>query len=435
MVLATSRRTAQAAPRQSRILAQIMLSVYGVLGAQAAQRTGAGTRRPTHRRQPYRRRPRKAVNYTVRIDAPGKLDDLLEDNLDLLRWRGNPRVDLDQLQRLVKAVPEEAKTLIATEGYYSPKITAGLDTSGGTPVARIVVDPGQPTLVSDLDLVLQGFVPFEQGGAPYDSAALRRRWTLPVGARFRQGDWEAAKRDLLREVMQSRFPRAQLVETSATVDPDAYKASLRVVIDSGPEMRFGALRIRGLKRYPQSVITNLNKIKPGDMYTEAALQALQARLQETGYFATVEVSADMRAVLAAELKELKEDDEDTPPGRADAGSARRCRRRPGHERRQAAHRPRPDRAAGAGARHREQAEEPRGRRRLLDQYGRPRFAQLRRLVRVRQAHEERPDLRTEAPAGACRLLLADHARKATTTASAAASSAPTCAANWSRRPA
>lgn len=96
------------------------------------------------------------------------------------------------------------------------------------------------------------------------------------------------------------------------------------MIDSGPEMRFGALRIRGLKRYPESVITNLNKIKPGDMYTEAALQALQARLQETGYFATVEVSADMRAVLAAELKELKEDDEDTPPaapGQAPAAPA------------------------------------------------------------------------------------------------------------------
>ena len=289
-----------------------MLSVYGVLGAQAAQ-AQAPTPEASAPAPAIPAPSTQAVNYTVRIDAPGKLDDLLEDNLDLLRWRGNPRVDLDQLQRLVKAVPEEAKTLIATEGYYSPRITATLDTSGSTPVARIVVDPGQPVLVSDLDLVLQGFVPFDQGGAPYDSAALRRRWTLPVGARFRQGDWEAAKRDLLREVMQSRFPRAQLVETSATVDPDAYKASLRVVIDSGPEMRFGALRIRGLKRYPQSVITNLNKIKPGDMYSEAALQALQARLQETGYFATVEVSADMRTVLAAELKELKEDDEDAPP--------------------------------------------------------------------------------------------------------------------------
>jgi translocation and assembly module TamA len=284
-----------------------MLSVYAALGAPAAFAQAANAQPlsgqtpsgPTASGQP--------VNYTVRIDAPGNLDNLLEDNLELLRWRGNPRVDLDQLQRLVKDVPEEAKTLIATEGYYSPKITAGLDTGGATPVARIVVDPGQPTLVSDIDLVLQGFVIFEGGGAPYDAGALRNRWSLPVGARFRMADWEGAKRDLLREVTRSRFPRAQLVETSATVDPDAYKASLRVVIDSGPEMRFGALRIRGLKRYPESVITNLNKIQPGDMYSEVALQALQARLQETGYFATVEVSADMRAVLNAEIKDLKED--------------------------------------------------------------------------------------------------------------------------------
>lgn len=291
MVLAPSQRTV-AAPRRLRILAQIVLSVYAVLGAQAATAQTQG------------------INYNVRIDAPRQLDDLLEDNLDLLRWRGNARVDLEQLQRLVRDTPEQAKALIATEGYYSPQVSAGLDTSGGTPVARVIVEPGEPTLVSDIDLVLQGFVPFEQGGAPYDAAALRNRWSLPVGARFRQADWEGAKRDLLREVVQSRFPRAQLVETSATVDPETRKASLRVVMDSGPEMRFGELRIRGLKRYPSTIITNLNKIRPGDEYSETALQALQSRLQETGYFSTVEVSADMRAVLNAEIQEMKEDGDD-----------------------------------------------------------------------------------------------------------------------------
>ena len=291
MVLAPSQRT-EAAPRRLRILAQIVLSVYAVLGAQAATAQTQG------------------INYNVRIDAPRQLDDLLEDNLDLLRWRGNARVDLEQLQRLVRDTPEQAKALIATEGYYSPQVSAGLDTNGGTPVARVIVEPGEPTLVSDIDLVLQGFVPFEQGGAPYDAAALRNRWSLPVGARFRQADWEGAKRDLLREVVQSRFPRAQLVETSATVDPETRKASLRVVIDSGPEMRFGELRIRGLKRYPSTIITNLNKIRPGDEYSETALQALQSRLQETGYFSTVEVSADMRAVLNAEIQEMKEDGDD-----------------------------------------------------------------------------------------------------------------------------
>lgn len=252
----------------------------------------------------------QGVDYTVRIDAPRALEELLEDNLDLMRWRGNARVDIEQLQRLVKEAPEQARTLIATEGYYSPKVSAGLDTSGARPVARVIVDPGQPVLVGDVDLVLQGFAPFEEGGAPFDAAALRNRWTLPVGSQFRQGDWEGAKRGLLRDIAQTRFPRARLVETSATVDPDSRRALLRVVIDSGPEMRFGELRIRGLKRYPREVITNLNKINPGDEYSEAALQALQSRVQDTGYFNSVEVSTDMRAVLNAEIADIKDDADD-----------------------------------------------------------------------------------------------------------------------------
>ncbi|WP_281912625.1 autotransporter assembly complex protein TamA [Massilia varians] len=258
----------------------------------------------------------QGIDYQVRIDAPRQIENMLEENLDLMRWRGNPRVDMEQLQRLVKEAPEQARTFIATEGYYSPKISAGLDTSGGRPVARVIVDPGPATVVGDVDLVLQGFAPIDEGSAPFDAGALRQRWSLPVGARFRQEDWEAAKRGLLREVAQTRFPRARLVETSATVDPEERRALLRVVIDSGPEMRFGELRIRGLKRYPREVITNLNKINPGDQYSEAALTALQSRLQDTGYFSSVEVSADMRQVLNAELQELKEGD-----GDADANPA------------------------------------------------------------------------------------------------------------------
>ncbi|KFI06362.1 surface antigen (D15) [Massilia sp. BSC265] len=252
----------------------------------------------------------QGIDYQVRIDAPRQLEEMLEENLDLMRWRGNPRVDMEQLQRLVKEAPAQAKTFIATEGYYSPKISAGLDTSGGRPVARVIVDPGPATVVGDVDLVLQGFAPIDEGSAPFDAGALRQRWSLPSGARFRQEDWEAAKRGLLREVTQTRFPRARLVETSATVDPEERRAMLRVVIDSGPEMRFGELRIRGLKRYSREVITNLNNIKPGDQYSEAALTALQSRLQDTGYFSSVEVSADMRQVLNAELQELKEGDDD-----------------------------------------------------------------------------------------------------------------------------
>ncbi|MES3023394.1 MAG: autotransporter assembly complex family protein [Pseudomonadota bacterium] len=239
--------------------------------------------------------------YTVEVEAPRPLEKLLENNLDLVRWRGNPRLDLDQLQRLVKAAPEQARTLIATEGYYSPKVTAGLDTSGGEPVARVMVEPGPPVLVGDIELVLNGFAPTAPDATPFDAAALRRRWTMPVGSVFRQADWEQAKRNLLRQVMQARYPRARLVASSATVDPDVLRALLRVEIDSGPEVKFGGLRVEGLQRYPSSIITNLNQIKPGEEYSEAALQAFQARIQDTGYFSGVDVSVDMSGLLGEDI--------------------------------------------------------------------------------------------------------------------------------------
>ncbi|WP_229218770.1 autotransporter assembly complex protein TamA [Rugamonas brunnea] len=244
------------------------------------------------------------LRYRVRIDAPRPLDALLEQNLDLERFRGNARIDREQLQRMVRVAPAQIRTLVATGGYYSPEVSVRLDEAGQEPLVLISVQPGEPVRVGDVELTLQGFEP--PPGQPadrrYDRDALLASWGLPHGAIFRQADWEQAKRALLRQVVQTRYPRAQLTDSQATVDPDTHLALLRVVLDSGPELHFGELRIEGLKRYPPSIIANLNQIKPGDDYSEAALQAFQGRLQDTGYFATVEVSADMSAVIGEQLE-------------------------------------------------------------------------------------------------------------------------------------
>src|SRR5471030_2338735 len=73
------------------------------------------------------------LDYDVRIDAPGSLTKLLEQNLDLVRFRGNARIDREQLQRMVRAAPAQVKTLVATDGYYSPVVSARLERDGDTP--------------------------------------------------------------------------------------------------------------------------------------------------------------------------------------------------------------------------------------------------------------------------------------------------------------
>nr|WP_300752397.1 autotransporter assembly complex family protein [Janthinobacterium sp.] len=245
-----------------------------------------------------------ALQYEVKVNAPGDLDELLEKNLELERFRGNPRMDREQLQRLVRDAPEQVKNLVATAGFYTPTVKVRVDTTGSKPVVIVDVEPGQPVTIDKVELELRGFDPTPPLAAsePYDTEALKRSWSLKTGEVFRQSDWESAKRALLREVVQTRYPRAQLLDTQAVVDPDTHKVSLLVVLDSGPELRFGELRIEGLKRYPANIITNLNKIHAGDYYSETALQAYQAALQDTGYFASVEVSADMSSILSEQIE-------------------------------------------------------------------------------------------------------------------------------------
>ncbi len=274
----------------------------------------------------------EGIAYKVSIEAPSPLDTLLQNNLDLLRFRGNPRIDREQLQRMVRTAPEQIKTLVSTAGYYTPQVSARLD-NGSPPTVLVNVDPGQPVLVGSVELVLQGFDPVPAGAAdatatantapaatPFDRRALEASWSLPEGQIFRQADWEQAKRNLLRQVVQTRYPRAQLSETRATVDPEAHRAALRVVLDSGPELRFGDLRIEGLRRYPASIVRNLNQIKPGDYYSEAALQAYQARLQDSGYFSGVEVSADLSSVLGQQIDAAKQAQPGDPAAPAAASS-------------------------------------------------------------------------------------------------------------------
>ncbi len=250
------------------------------------------------------------LQYKVRINAPGDLDELLEENLDLLRYRGNPRTDREQLRRMVRTTPAQAKTLLATEGYYSPEVTVRLEDDDATPNVIVDVTPGQPVLVGAVEIVLNGFE--ATGETPFDKEALKASWPLAEGQVFRQSDWEQAKRAILRAVVQTRYPRAQLTDSVATVDPETHRALLRVALDSGPEMRFGALKIEGLKRYPESIVRNLNQIKPGDVYSEAALQAYQSRLQDTGYFSGVEVSADLNALLGEQMEAAEGKREGTP---------------------------------------------------------------------------------------------------------------------------
>lgn len=243
----------------------------------------------------------KPVQYDVDIEAPDTLKILLEENLALMRWRGNEQIDSMQLKRLYHSTPDEIRQLAETEGYYSPVIKTGMhEADGGSHRISIHVDPGKPVKVAAVDIEFRGAITIQENSLKPGVEQLRSSWQLPVGSVFRMADWEAAKIALLKQVTKVRYPRAELADTEAVVNPETNEVMLKVVINSGDPVKFGAVKIVGLQRYGENVIMGRHPVEAGSTYREDALLNWQSRIQDSGYFSSVEVSAD----LASDLEEV-----------------------------------------------------------------------------------------------------------------------------------
>ncbi|ABE50087.1 surface antigen (D15) [Methylobacillus flagellatus KT] len=235
------------------------------------------------------------TRYSVDIDAPSAVEDLLEKHMEIMRWLDNPRMNNAEWHRLLQAAPRNIEDLLATEGYFSPEIKQQLETSReGENVrhrATFTIVPGNPVTVDIVDIRFTGDVTQQDAGAEPAPDKLIEGWPLKRDMRFSQDAWASAKRSLLRGLMLQRYPNARITSSKAEIDAASNKARLRVEIDSGAPFRFGGLEVNGLQRYPRSLVENMNPIKPGETYSQARLLFFQSLLQASGYFGNVEVTS------------------------------------------------------------------------------------------------------------------------------------------------
>jgi len=232
--------------------------------------------------------------YAVQIDAPKDLRTLLENNLRVVRVvrKGtNER----RFRRLTDRAEIEIRELLATECYFSPTVKLDLQQGERRWTARYTVEPGAPSLVATVEIAFRGQIAEDRWDNAERRTALRAAWPLQIGRRFRQAQWNAGKDGLVRALLDERYPLARVAESEARIDPDARSVSLKVVIDSGPSVTLGALRVSGLERYPESIVRDLNRIAPGTPYSQKKLSDFQRDLLESTYFTSAFVTADVNA--------------------------------------------------------------------------------------------------------------------------------------------
>jgi translocation and assembly module TamA len=234
-----------------------------------------------------------AFYYDIELQVPLAQRKLLEEHLDLYSWRSNERMNETQLQRLVQLAPKQIRELLATEGFYSPVIEAYMQHSAPGWRVMLLVDPGRPVRVGRFTLHVTG--PFNDNSAENRARLeeMQANWNLRPDAVFRHDDWESAKRDALKRLLIDGYPTATIADSHATVNLESMRVELRLTLDSGPLFTFGALEIEGLERYPESLVRRMSSIVAGEPYSQTRLLELQARLQDSPNFSSVEVNADI----------------------------------------------------------------------------------------------------------------------------------------------
>jgi translocation and assembly module TamA len=93
---------------------------------------------------------------------------------------------------------------------------------------------------------------------------------------------------------------------------------LKLQLDSGPVFHAGPTVVSGLRRYPASVVENLNPMRAGEPYDAIKLELYQRRLLETGYFNAVHFAIDPDPAQAASAP-LRVNVIEAPSQRVDTG--------------------------------------------------------------------------------------------------------------------
>lgn len=224
---------------------------------------------------------------TVILSAPDNIKEFLAKYFKL---PAEPFADSTAEKTFLYRAQKEIRSLLTTEGYFSPVITLSHQTQGEVTKPEIRVDPGVLTRIGEVSIVFRGEIIQESDKYQKRIEQLRAAWPLQAGSPFRSSEWEQAKATLLSDLTQENFAAANIVTSQATIDPDHARADLSIIIDSGPVFYLGAIQITGLERYDQTLITNLAPFKTGDPYRRDLLHLFQIALQKAPQFNTVSVN-------------------------------------------------------------------------------------------------------------------------------------------------
>lgn len=195
------------------------------------------------------------------------------------------------LRRHVRQAPGKVRNALEPLGYYHAEADVDLEESPGERfLLRVNVQPGPPTKLDDVSVELAG--PGRDVEALMENV---RDFPLAEGDILRHDLYEKGKGQLESTAVDLGYIKAKFTTHIVRVDPDKDRATLSLVLDTGPRYRFGKIVFPVDTNYPERYLRRYITFKEGDVFTYAALGRTQSRLIDSDHFRNVIVSPRIKA--------------------------------------------------------------------------------------------------------------------------------------------
>ena len=188
-----------------------------------------------------------------------------------------------RIQRYHQRAPDEIRLALQPYGYYNPVILSSLEQDGDRWVARYDIDPGEPTLITLLDVRIEG-------AGSQEPAILKAVDKLPVeiGMQLVHAEYERA-RQLLRSVaLDSGYREARYLTHEVRVFQARKEAEIALVLDTGEKAFFGPVTFSG-GNIREDRLERYVPFEEGDVWSTQKLLAMQRWLVGSGYFSSVDI--------------------------------------------------------------------------------------------------------------------------------------------------
>ncbi len=227
------------------------------------------------------------VPYVATISGveDGALLDLLRAASQLKALQDRPPATLARLHQRAKEDLARLDTALRSEGYYEAELRTQIEEEKRPVEVTIEIETGPRYRVAAFEVDYRVASP-----PPEDLRPSLEDLGIELGQPAKAPAIVAAQRQWITIMTQRGYPLAKVIERKAVTNREEKALKIVLMVESGPEARFGPVSVAGLERVREDHVRGMLPWQEGETYDSRKVEEARRRLSASNLFASVTIA-------------------------------------------------------------------------------------------------------------------------------------------------